>query len=442
MGKSWNRRNDALSVALRLASSAVAEGRGVESPPWEEPLSLDSRVGSGLYEVLNRSGLFNATIKTIVVKTKGKQRPIPQEHFQYDKEVILNDPEINLVVELIDDVDAAYEIVTRAIRSGKHVVSANKKMIAHHLEELIALKNQYGVSFLYEASVCGSIPVIRNLEEYYNNDTLASVRGICNGTTNYILTRLDKEGKSFAEILIDAQQLGFAETDPTLDIDGFDPKFKLQILIAHAFGVITNPEDILNIGIRHIKTHDIQYAREKGLKVKLIAASEKIDQQVIGYVAPQFIREDSFAYDVNYEFNAVTIEAAFSDRQVFKGKGAGSFPTASAVLSDISALQYDYGYEYRKKETTALTYATDFVTRVYVSSSIPSKLDLIPFEDVEENFSSKEYAYKIGTVNFGKLSHALYRNNPELFIAFFPEQESGFKLAVEKASKEETLILY
>ncbi|MBI3135290.1 MAG: homoserine dehydrogenase [Bacteroidetes bacterium] len=386
-------------------------------------------VGSGLYEVLNRSNLLNATIKTIVVKNKNKQRVLPADHFQYDKELILADPEINLVVELIDDADAAYEIVTRALRSGKHVVSANKKMIAHHLDELIALKNQNNVSFLYEASVCGSIPVIRNLEEYYNNDTLRSVQGICNGTTNYILTRLDKEGKSFDEILKDAQRLGFAESDPTLDIDGFDSKFKLQILIAHAFGVITLPADILNIGIRNIKEQDIRFAKEKGLKIKLIAASEKIDQKVIGYVAPQFIQEDSFAYDVNNEFNAVTIEALFSDRQVFKGKGAGSFPTASAVLSDISALQYDYGYEYRKKETTQLNYASGFSTRLFISSTNPDKLKLIPFTEVEETFSSKDYAYKTGTVNFGALTHELYRNHPELFIAFFPQTEGNFKLA-------------
>jgi homoserine dehydrogenase len=393
-------------------------------------------VGSGLYEVLNRSNLLNATIKTIVVKNREKKRALSASHFQYDKELILNDPEINLVVELIDDAEAAYEIVTRAIRSGKHVVSANKKMIAYHLDELIALKNQYGVSFLYEASVCGSIPVIRNLEEYYNNDTLRSVQGICNGTTNYILTRLDKEGKSFDEILADAQQLGFAETDPTLDIDGFDSKFKLQILIAHAFGVITLPDDILNIGIRNIKEQDIRFAKEKGLRIKLIAASYKADQQIIGYVAPQFIREDSFAYDVNNEFNAVTIEALFSDKQVFKGKGAGSFPTASAVLSDISALQYDYGYEYRKKETTLLTYASNFNARVFISSTNAEKLKLVSFLEVEESFSSEGYAYKVGTIHFGALSHALYRENPELFIAVFPSADGSFELAEAAAVVE------
>lgn len=394
-------------------------------------------VGSGLYEILNRSGLFNAEIKTIVVKHRDKPRSIPAGHFHFEADAILNDPEINLVVELIDDAEAAYKIVTRAIQSGKHVVTANKKMIAHHLEELIELKNRFGVSFLYEASVCGSIPVIRNLEEYYNNDTLTSVQGICNGTTNYILTRLDKEGKSFEEILTDAQKLGFAETDPTLDIDGFDAKYKLQILIAHAFGLVTLPEDILNLGIRHTKLEDIRYAREKGLKLKLIAGAEKIGQRVIGYVVPQFVNENSFAYDVNYEFNAVSIEAAFSDKQLFKGKGAGSFPTASAVLSDISALQYDYGYEYRKKETSSLTYEKQFFARFFVSSTNSKTLSLVHFEDVEEVFESAGFSYKIGTIDFNQLSHSLYRENPDLFIAFFPQEEHDFRLLSKVASDEQ-----
>lgn len=384
-------------------------------------------VGSGLYEILNRSNLFNAEIKSIVVKDKNKKRPIPQEHFHFDKEIILNDHEINLVVELIDDAEAAYEIVTHALKSGKHVVSANKKMIANHIEELIDLKNKHGVSFLYEASVCGSIPVIRNLEEYYNNDTLSSVQGICNGTTNYILTRLDKESKSFHEILTDAQRLGFAESDPTLDIDGFDAKFKLQLLIVHAFGVITLPENILNIGIRHTKTHDIQYAREKGLKLKLLAVSKKIGEHVIGYVAPQFVKEDNFAYDVNYEFNAVNIEAAFSDKQVFKGKGAGSFPTASAVLSDISALQYDYGYEYRKLNSNHLTFKNDFEVKAFVSVTHQTNFEKIEFVEIEESFSSPDYNYRIGKIKINQLTHEIYRNNEDLFIAFLPDDEQDFE---------------
>lgn len=398
-------------------------------------------VGSGLYEVLNKSQLLDAKISKIVVKDRTKKRNLPLECFSFDKNDILDDAQINLVVELIDDADAAYKIVTRAIRSGKHVVSANKKMIAYHFEELIELKNQYKVSFLYEASVCGSIPVIRNLEEYYNNDTLKSVQGICNGTTNYILTRLDKENKSFDEILSDAQRLGFAESDPTLDIDGFDSKFKLQILIAHAFGIITKPDDILNIGIRNLKHHDIQFAKEKGYKLKLISAAEKIGQNVIGYVVPQFIKEDSFAFDVNYEFNAVAIEALFSDRQVFKGKGAGSFPTASAVLSDISALQYDYNYEYRKREQIKLVYNKEFTAQVFISTNNPEKLKLIKFENVDESFQSNDYTYIIGTIHFNQLTHELYRSNPELFIAFVEDPQISIYEKAELINEQNAEII-
>jgi homoserine dehydrogenase len=146
-------------------------------------------VGTGLYEVLNKSQLLDAEIKRIVVKTKGKKRLLPEEVFSYEKEDILNDSSINTVVELIDDANAAYELVIRALKAGKHVVSANKKLIAEHLDELIDTARANNVSFLYEASVCGSIPIIRNLEEYYNNDSLSKVEGICNGTTNYILTQ-------------------------------------------------------------------------------------------------------------------------------------------------------------------------------------------------------------------------------------------------------------
>ena len=380
-------------------------------------------VGSGLYEVLNQSKLLDATISKIVVKDKFKKRTLPLAHFSFDKNDILNDSAINLVVELIDDAEAAYEIVTTAIRKGKHVVSANKKMIAQHLAELIDLKNQYKVSFLYEASVCGSIPVIRNLEEYYNNDTLRLVQGICNGTTNYILTRLDKEAKSFDEILKDAQDAGFAESDPTSDIDGFDSKYKLQILILHAFGIITTPNDILNLGIRNIKENDIQFAKEKNLKIKLISKAVKVNQNVIGYVLPQFVDENSFAFDVINEFNAVSIEALFSDQQLFKGKGAGSFPTASAVLSDISALQFDYGYEYHKKKNNALKLQNESELRVFISSSDIKKLEQLQFISIEESFQSSNYSYKIGVINSNELTYDLYRNNPELFIATIGDQQ-------------------
>lgn len=380
-------------------------------------------VGTGLYEVLNQSKLLHASIKQIVVKDPLKKRALPQGAYSFDKADILNDPEINLVVELIDDADAAYEIVTEAIKSGKNVVSANKKLIAEHLEELIQLKNEFGVSFLYEAAVCGSIPIIRNLEEYYNNDSLASVHGVCNGTSNYILTRLNNELKSFDEILKDAQDVGFAESDPTLDIDGFDSKFKLQILILHAFGLITEPDEILNIGIRHIKAEDILFAKEKGLRLRLVSSAKRIDDQIVAFAAPVFVKDSSFAFEINNEFNAVQIEALFSDKQVFTGKGAGSFPTASAVLSDVSALQYGYNYEYKKLENSASILAAEVEMKAFVSTKNQSSLDQVQFVEIEEEFSSTAYSYKVGRIKLSQFSNEFYRNHPELFISFYEDAE-------------------
>ncbi|MCB9224080.1 MAG: homoserine dehydrogenase [Crocinitomicaceae bacterium] len=389
-------------------------------------------VGSGLYQVLNQSTLLNANIKRIVVKDPNKSRSLPDENFSFDKNVILNDPEINVVVELIDDADAAFNIVTEAFKKGKYVVSANKKLIAEHLDELLDLAKQSNVSFLYEASACGSIPVIRNLEEYYNNDSLSGIEGICNGTSNYILTRLNNELKSFDEILLDAQEAGFAESDPTLDIDGFDSKYKLQILILHSFGLKTKPEEVLNIGIRHIKTKDILFAKEKGLRLRLISYAKKVEDRIVAFVAPLFVKENSFAYDINYEFNGVSIEALFSDKQVFTGKGAGSFPTASAVLSDVSALQFDYKYEYKKLDSLNVELADAIEIKAFVSVSDSRNLDKLQFTTVEEEYASPEYSYRVGTLRIDQLTHDFYRNNPDLFIAFYHDADVKIVSNIDK----------
>lgn len=395
-------------------------------------------VGSGLYTVLNQSNLLNATIAKIVVKDHAKKRSLPAAQFGYDPNSILEDPSINLVVELIDDAEAAYQIVTTAIKNGKHVVTANKKLIAEHLDELLVLKDEYGVSLLYEAAVCGSIPIIRNLEEYYNNDSLAGIQGICNGTSNYILTRLNNELKTFDEILKDAQDAGFAESNPTLDIDGFDSKFKLQLLILHTFGLKTIPSDILNLGIRHIGSQDVLYAKEKGLKIRLLSFAQKVHDQVVAYVAPVFVKEEHFAHAVDFEFNAVSIEALFSDRQVFKGKGAGSFPTASAVLSDISALQYDYKYEYKKLASATSRLAEDFELSVFISSQDNSALCKVPLIRIDEEFTSSQYAYKVGRIRISELNHSFYRNNPELFIAIL--EDAPIKVLEKKTLFTESYI--
>lgn len=378
-------------------------------------------VGNGLFEVLNQSNLLDAKISAIVVKNPGKVRSLAPEHFSYDKAVILNNPEINVVVELIDDSAAAFEIVSEAIRRGKHVVTANKKMLAENLSVLLQLAAENRVSLLYEGAVGGSIPIIRNLEEYYNNDSLSGIQGIVNGTTNYILTQTNA-GKDYQSALAEAQALGFAETDPTLDVDGFDSKFKLVLLIKHAFGLTLQPEEVFNYGIRHIKEQDVRFAAEKGYRLKLFSRAEKIGSQLVGFVAPHFIQETNAAYNVNAEFNAVVVEALFSDRQLFLGKGAGAYPTASAVLSDISALQFDYQYEYRKSiEADANSYSEDFFLKVYIGSEFLQSINEIPFYKVDELYQSENYNFQIGWVKFSELRAFNFNQLQDRFLAVLPE---------------------
>ncbi len=387
-------------------------------------------VGTGLYEVLNQSQLLDATIKRIVVKDKTKKRTLAAEHFGFDAAEILNDEDINVVVELINNSDEAFDIVKEALSKGKHVVSANKKLIAEHLDELIALATANNVSFLYEASVAGSIPILRNLEEYYNNDSLSSVQGIVNGTTNYILTQ-SNYGVSYTDALKKAQELGFAEIDPTLDVDGFDSKYKLTLLIKHAFGVSIKPDTIFNYGIRQVKPQDVKYASEKEFRIKLFARSEKIGDKIVGFVAPHFIRREHVAFQVDNEFNAVVVEASFSDKQLFFGKGAGSFPTASAVLSDISALQYDYQYEYKKsKNETKPDYSDDFYFKIYLASPSIEEIQAIPFQQIDEIFQSGNYNYQTGWVKFNDIKKYDFNNLDKLFFAVLPEpllDEKGFE---------------
>lgn len=400
-------------------------------------------VGQGLYDVLNKTEGIKARIKKICVKSRDKKRRLSSEWFTFDRNEILNDPEIDIVVELIDDADAAFEIVTAAMKNGKGVVTANKKMVAEHFEELFNLQHQCNVPFLYEASSCASIPIIRNLEEYYDNDLLTAVEGIFNGSTNYILTKVFNENKNYEVALKEAQELGFAESDPTLDVKAYDPKYKLTILTAHAFGIFLKPENIFNYGIHHLGKYDMQYAREKGCKVKLIANSRKIGNKLCVWVMPQFITPDNKLFFVENEFNAVILEGIFSDKQLFVGKGAGSFPTGSAVLSDISALTYHYKYEYKKhfQPQHDLVHTNDFMVEIYLRFNDDKVLKEVKFESIEESFKGKNYSYVVGKIKWSDLMKSTVVNNPGVFFAQTANSEIQFtekeKITGRKKEKAE-----
>lgn len=363
-------------------------------------------VGFGLYEVLEKTPGMKAGIKRICVKDRNKERPIAAEHFTFDKFDILDDEEINTVVELIDDADAAFEIVKEALSRGKAVVTANKKMIAEHFTELLELQRKHEVPLLYEAAVCASIPIIRNLEEYYDNDLLESIEGIVNGSTNYILTRTAEDKLTYSDALQQAQQKGYAESNPTLDTGGFDAKFKLQILLAHAFGIVSEPNDIFNIGIDKLGELELNYAREKGLKVKLVAFAEKTASgKTRAFVLPKFINKSDKLFTVDDVYNGVKTRTYFSDLQFFVGKGAGAYPTASAVLSDISALSYDYRYEYKKLNSGDQLESDDqihlkILLRHDAESEVAARNS---FSEIQESYRNHHTGFIIGNISLRNL---------------------------------------
>ncbi|MCW3117491.1 MAG: homoserine dehydrogenase [Chitinophagaceae bacterium] len=362
-------------------------------------------VGEGLYKVLQQTPSLKATIKKVCIRDPKKKRNAPAELFTTDKNILLNDPGINVIVEVIDDANAAFEIVSTALKNGKDVVSASKKMIAEHLPALLKLQQETGQSFLYESAACASIPVIRNLEEYYDNDLLHSIKAIVNGSTNFILTKMFEEKLSFRDALLLAQQLGFAESNPKLDVEGYDAVNKWTFLLTHAYGIIETPENILFTGIQHINAGDAAVAREKNYDIKLVAQAKKLNNgKVAAFVLPQFVRHDDHLAFVKNEYNGVVIESGFADKQFFYGKGAGSFPTASAVLSDIAALRYQYKYEYKKLyHHKPHELSNDFYLRVYISFNDLKFISREHFEWIEEWHAGEQRKYLVGVISFEQL---------------------------------------
>lgn len=376
-------------------------------------------VGQGLYDIFTKTNSINAEIVKICVKHKDKKRSLPMDYFTFDKDELLNNPDINTIVEVIDMADEAFDIVKYAMEKGKSVVSANKKMIAEHFNELVELQRKHNVSFLYEASSCASIPIIRNLEEYYDNDLLNAFEGIFNGTSNFILSKMIQENKSYDIVLKEAQALGFAESDPTLDVTGMDATYKLCILTAHAFGVVIPPEDIFTYGIQNIGNYELQYAKEKQLKIKIFASSKMINGKLATWTMPQFSRKDIFKlHDVENEYNGVVLEGAFSEAQLLIGKGAGSHPTGSAVISDISALGYDYKYEYKKiNRKNRPDRTNDFIIEIYFRYKNDSDLKQINFKEIDVDYKSHGFNYVIGKLKLCDLINSKVIDNPEVFIA-------------------------
>ncbi|MCI6624706.1 MAG: homoserine dehydrogenase [Sodaliphilus sp.] len=382
-------------------------------------------VGKGLYDVLKKIQPENVSIVKVCVRNVAKHSAeAPELEFTSNADDIFTDTRINFIVELIDDAEAAYGIVKRALQAKIPVVSGNKKMLARHIQEMIQLQRDNDTALLYDASACGSIPVIRNLEEYYDNDLLISVKGILNGSSNFILSKIFNEGMNYAEALKLAQDLGFAESDPTLDIGGWDSLFKLIIITIHAFGVYVEPEQIFTFGIGNMNEHDIQFAHEKRRRVKLVGWAEKVDEdKLVLSVMPHLLSKQKYIYSVEDEFNGVVIKGLFYYKQFMFGQGAGGFPTGSAVLSDITAQLYDYRYQYKKLQSQhQLHFTNDYKVRIYYRYDSPATLNLLEFSTIHESYYSDTYKYVVGDIELSQLqAQAQSLRESNVFVCLYPE---------------------
>src|SRR4249920_532109 len=267
--------------------------------------------------------------------TRDRDLPLPSRCFTDDAAAVVEDPDVDIVVEVIGGIEPARRLIVEALMGGKPVVTANKELIATHGRELFETAEGAGVDILFEASVGGGIPLIRPLRESLAGDRIRRVMGIVNGTTNYILTNMTDAGASFADALTEAQALGFAETDPTADVEGFDAAAKAAIIASIAFGARVVAGDVYREGITSITGDDIASARDLGYVVKLLAIAEDFDGEIAVRVHPAMVPEQHPLASVRDAFNAVFIEGDAVGELMLYGRGAGGGPTASAVLGDV-----------------------------------------------------------------------------------------------------------
>lgn len=298
-------------------------------------------VGSGVVEVLhtNHESIKKRAGEEINIKYVLDLRDFPGDPVEnilvHDYEVIVNDPEVDIVVEVMGGIEPAHTFVKRALEAGKNVCTSNKALVAKYGPELMEIAKEKDINFLFEASCGGGIPIIRALNSSLTADVVDEITGILNGTTNYMLYKMDTEGCAFGEVLKEAQEMGYAEADPTADIEGHDAGRKIAILSSLAYGRFVNYEDIYMEGITKITPEDMEYAGALGMKVKLLATSRKVKDSYYAMVAPFMVNKSSPLYSVDGVFNAVFVHANMLGDAMFYGSGAGKLPTASAVVADV-----------------------------------------------------------------------------------------------------------
>ena len=371
-------------------------------------------VGEGLYNLLRETDNESLDIQKIVVKSKDKARSISNDKLSYEPDDILQNDAIQLVIEAISDAEAAYHIVTKAFKNGKDVITANKKMIATYHQQLIDQQEATGRKLYYEAAVCGAIPVIRTLDQYFPYDKISSIEGVFNGTANFILSKME-EGASYEDALQEAQNLGLAEADPTSDVEGWDAKFKLCISHKHAFGKTLSLDDVPNYGIDKITPTEQQFAKENNYRIRLKAIAKNGAFSVL----PHFVSEDDFAYHLKGEANYMEIKSQYAGDHILQGPGAGGFPTASAMVSDIGLYQEGYGYQYSKSNSSDVN--NEEKTWFYVKSVDEHKIAEITAKYIKESIEDEIFFLvnaKVDDIN---------SLNPTLLMTVNEDVEQKFK---------------
>ena len=330
-------------------------------------------VGSGVYEVLcrNAAGVSRRAGEPVEVKyildPKDFSDHPAAKLFIKNFDAILEDPEVKVVVETIGGTRFAYPYVKACLESGRSVCTSNKELVARHGTELLAIAKEHGANYLFEASCGGGIPIIRPLNSSLTADEIDEVTGILNGTTNYILSKMASDGSDFADVLKEAQRLGYAERNPEADVEGYDACRKIAILSSLAYGKEVNYEEVYTEGITKITAEDIKYATSMGTAIKLLATSRKVGDQYYAMVSPVMIDAKNPLYSVNGVFNAIFIHGNVLGDAMFYGSGAGKLPTASAVVADVVDCAKNKG-------------------RNIMMSWSEEKLDLLQIDDVKSRF--------------------------------------------------------
>lgn len=332
-------------------------------------------VGSGVVEILKENAdlITKRAGEEIRVKSVLDLRDFPgdpvQDMIVHDFEEIKNDPDVQIVVETMGGVHPAYEFVKASLESGKSVSTSNKALVAAYGPELLEIAQEHNVNFLFEASVGGGIPIIRPLKISLAPDEILEISGILNGTTNYILTEMTNNGSAFDTVLKDAQDKGYAEKDPTADVEGYDACRKIAILTSLAYGKQLDFEDIYTEGITKITTNDFAYAKKAGYTIKLLAMSKEVDGKYFAMVTPCMINDQNPLYFVNDVFNGILVHGNTLGNTMYYGAGAGKLPTASAVVSDIIDCVKHLGktvFCFWDKEELTLSSMDDSVKRFFV----------------------------------------------------------------------------